>query len=722
MGELKRLSFLFFGLLLCALAYTAFAAGPEPAELPKIPFLEAWTASGHADKEAEAFAHWNNETPAEVPVACAKCHSEGGFLDFLGVDGSASGAVDKPAPIGTAVTCVACHNQATIAMNSVVMPSGVELAGLRGEARCMQCHQGRASTSTVNASIEKAGLTDNDTVSADLGFTNIHYFAAAATMYGTQAQGGYQYDGKSYDAKFAHVLGYDSCTDCHSPHSLEIKLDDCKICHTDLTKTEDLRKIRTKGSTMDYDGDGKTDEGMYYEIQGLRDMLYGAMKAYAKQVSKIGITYDPVTHPYFFIDINANGRTDPDEAKPDNKFNAWTGRLAKAAYNYQTSLKDPGAYAHGGKYIIELLYDSIDDLNQALTQPVNLSKAHRVDAGHFAGSEEAFRHWDAEGTVPGDCTKCHTGVGLPFFLKEGVSISQPPSNGLLCSTCHDAMPAFTLYNVESVKFPSGASLTSGDAGSNLCLNCHQGRQSTVGVNAAVDGLEEDAVSDRLSFLNVHYLAAGATRFGTEAKGAYEYAGKEYNGLFLHTPTHSTCTSCHGAHNLEVKATECGNCHPKVNAVEDIIIINMTNLDFDGDGNADEGIAREVGTAHEKLLKAIQDYASSVAGSPIAYDSHVYPYFFIDTNKNGKADTDEAQFPNRYNAWTPRLLKAAYNYQYVAKDPGAAVHNGKYIFQVLYDSLENLGEKASVDMANMVRPKVPEPVAPAETPEIGETES
>jgi hypothetical protein len=40
----------------------------------------------------------------------------------------------------------------------------------------------------------------------------------------------------------------------------------------------------------------------------------------------------------------------------------WTARLLKAAYNYQVSIKDPGAFAHGNKYIVQLLYDSIEDL------------------------------------------------------------------------------------------------------------------------------------------------------------------------------------------------------------------------------------------------------------------------------------------------------------------------------------------------------------------------
>ncbi len=69
-------------------------------------------------------------------------------------------------------------------------------------------------------------------------------------------------------------------------------------------------------------------------------------------------------------------------------------------------------------------------------------------------------------------------------------------------------------------------IDSEDADMNLCMNCHQGRASTVGVNKLTKGLDDDTVSDKLRFQNVHYFAAGATRFGTEAKGAYEYDGKK----------------------------------------------------------------------------------------------------------------------------------------------------------------------------------------------------
>ncbi len=53
----------------------------------------------------------------------------------------------------------------------------------------------------------------------------MHYFAAAATLYGSMAKGGYEYEGKTYDAKNTHVEGYDTCVGCHNPHTLEVKVD-----------------------------------------------------------------------------------------------------------------------------------------------------------------------------------------------------------------------------------------------------------------------------------------------------------------------------------------------------------------------------------------------------------------------------------------------------------------------------------------------------------------
>ncbi|TLN12299.1 hypothetical protein FDZ74_10220, partial [bacterium] len=384
---------------------------PEPTACPEasgvdtasVPFFELWSASAHADAAAEAFNHWNEEDPKEIPTSCAKCHSMGGFQDYVGADGSEVFVVDKAAATGTVISCATCHNAGTAALTTVKFPSGAEVTGLGREAVCMTCHQGTAAGSSVDAAIEKAGATDLDTPVADLGFTNLHYFAASVARYGTDVKGGYQYEGKSYDALWQHVEGVNACTDCHNPHSLELKVDTCATCHEGVTKPEDIRDVRMTSSQVDYDGDGDVKEGMFYEVDGLRTMLYTAIQAYAKEVAGTAIVYSPAAYPYFFIDTNADGVTDEAEAAFANKYASWTPRLAKAAFNYQLSVKDPGSYAHGGKYIIELIYDSIENLNEKLATPVDLTAAHRIDPGHFAGSEEAFRHWDEEGVVPSSC-------------------------------------------------------------------------------------------------------------------------------------------------------------------------------------------------------------------------------------------------------------------------------------------------------------------------------
>lgn len=678
---------------------------PETA-VSTIPFEEQWASSPHADASAEAFVHWNEEDPAEVPTSCAKCHSTSGFKDFVGADGSAFGVVDAAAPIGEVIACEACHNDATLELSSVVFPSGAEVTGLNAEARCMQCHQGRNSKVQVDAGIAEAGLdpiADADTVSEEVGFSNIHYYPAAATQFGSIAMGGYEYDGKAYDTKFDHVAGYDTCVDCHNPHTLEVEFDDCTTCHEGLESAEDLPNIRMFGSLIDYNGNGDIEEGIQAEIVGLQEALYQAMQTYASEVAGAPIVYDSHSHPYFFTDTDGNG--EPSEG--DERYATWTPRLAKAAYNYQMSLKDPGNFAHGGKYTIQLLYDSIEDLNTAVSTPIDMSAMNRIDHGHFAGSEEAFRHWDEEeGFVPGSCSKCHSAAGLPLFVEQGVTINQPTANGLNCATCHNDLETFSRYEVGEVTFPSGATVTMAlaedDAAgleSNLCINCHQGRSSSVSVDRAVGDAAGDALVEGLRFQNIHYFAAGATLFGNEVQGAYQFAGNDYLGRNEHVGRYDSCVECHDTHALEVVVENCADCHDGVTTVETLLNIRESEVDFDGDGDVEEGIAGEIATMTETLYAAMQAYtAANPDLGAIVYDSHAYPYYFVDTDGDGVGDEG-------YSTWTPNLLRAAYNYQYVQKDPGAFAHNGQYVLQFLFDSIAAVGG----DTSAMTRPVA----APAE---------
>jgi Cytochrome c7 and related cytochrome c len=720
--------FLFIGLLLIGVALAMAACStpsatpcpdcpPAPecpaAECPTCPEVPAcptlvvdqvpneaeWAASPHADETAEAFRHWDEDDPKEVPTSCAQCHSPTGYMDFLGADGSAAGVVDAAQPpADKGITCVACHNEVASDLSEVTFPSGTVVSDLGPEARCMVCHQGRASGANIDSAIATNVLTDTlDAPSTELRFTNIHYYAAAATLYGSVTHGGYEYAGNTYDGKFLHAAGINTCVGCHNPHTLEIRVETCQECHTEVASAEDLRSIRMNGSLEDYDGDGDVTEGINAEITGLQELLLTAIQTYGRDAGT-PLAYDPAAHPYFFNDANDNGTVDPEEAESEEAaFASWTARLLKAAYNYQLSVKDPGAFAHNAKYIIQLLFDSVADLNTVLSTPVDLAAANRVDAGHFAASEEAFRHWDEDGEVPGSCAKCHSATGLPVFLENSVSINQPLSQGLDCETCHDEANFPAVYSLAEVEFPSGAVVTFGEgAPANLCLNCHQGRESTVSVDRAIGDNTDDTVVEGLSFRNPHYFGAGASLFGTEAQGAYEYTGQTYLGHHGHVDLGQTCVTCHNTHELGINEELCAACH---GGATDPATIRMGTTDYDGDGDTTEGMSGEVATMTELVYAALQTYAAETIGTPLVYDALAHPYFYIDTNADGVTDPEDVTGDTRYVTWTPRLLRGAYNYQWAQKDPGAFAHNGKYILQTLYDSLADLGG----DVTGLTRP-------------------
>lgn len=326
-------------------------------------------------------------------------------------------------------------------------------------------------------------------------------------------------------------------------------------------------------------------------------------------------------------------------------------------------------------------------------------------SGHSDRDDEPFTHWnnDDPPEIPPYCAKCHSANGFLDFLGEDgseafvVNSSAPIGSVISCEVCHNN----TAHEKDFTRFPSGIEIQDLGMTAN-CAECHQGRESMVSVNDKVKNLPEDEVNPDLGFINVHYRIDAATRYGSDVAVAYQYPGKHYDGFFKHVSNYRACTDCHDPHSLNINTDECATCHSVVTGWSTLRDIREPDRpDFDGDGNITEGIYYEIETLHEMLLKAIQAYAKEVIGEPIVY-SH-YPYWVIDTNGNSLAEPEEVNPGNSYKSWTPRLVKATYNYHLVENSAGFFAHNPRYAIQVLYDTIEDLASVTNFTLPNIVRP-------------------
>lgn len=328
---------------------------PEEINIGNNKAISDWYRSAHADQAAEAFRHWDADE--EICPACAVCHSGEGFRSFHGLDGSEPGVPTEPVPTGGVVDCGTCHNAALAEVKEVAFPSGLMHPVQGVEAACMTCHQGRTAGSTVAKAV--AGLDEEDTPNPELSFINPHYATAAATWLGGYGGAGFHFEGKSYSGRFFHARPVSTCNSCHEPHTLEVSFEPCLTCH----QGDAPEAVRI--SRQSYDGSGDTTKGIKADIDANAARLLSMIRDYGASVVGVPIIYDGNSHPYFFADANGDGVVDEAEGRAV-AYKSWSPRMLKAAYNWKLVTSDPGNFAHNPAYVLELLYDSIEDLSGPL--------------------------------------------------------------------------------------------------------------------------------------------------------------------------------------------------------------------------------------------------------------------------------------------------------------------------------------------------------------------
>jgi hypothetical protein len=314
-------------------------------------------------------------------------------------------------------------------------------------------------------------------------------------------------------------------------------------------------------------------------------------------------------------------------------------------------------------------------------------------SGHADYDSISFTNWDEDGEIPPSCAKCHSTTGFHNFLGlDGstpltVEIAVPIGTVVMCSACHNT----EVHAMTTVPYPDGFEFQP-QRNEASCMNCHQGRATGLRIEEQIDGLDLDEPDEELSFVSVHYGIAALAKMGSEANGAYQYEGQNYQGYYVHVREFETCETCHEPHDANIQVEDCTPCHFNVAAYEDIRLIREEEIDWAGKGVM-LGVDADIQAMHDQLYDLITEYSVNMVGEPIVYNFDQFPYWF--------QGTEGDQGPP-YEAWTPRLLRTAYNYHFVMNARGAFAHNPRYVLQVLYDSIADFADVLDVDMSGMVR--------------------
>jgi hypothetical protein len=348
---------------------------------------------------------------------------------------------------------------------------------------------------------------------------------------------------------------------------------------------------------------------------------------------------------------------------------------------------------------------------------INKEWANSKHADKLAADAWAHYNWSCDTANCGSagsrtsCQRCHTASGFAAYadalqagnqslaktiVAGGMALVPYDPNFkpemLKCTGCHTDnrgslrnpgayVAAYTIGTAPNAatnfQYPNLAT-------SNVCIPCHTGRVNGMAIHDLNTGQAATVNFSNLGFPDGHYLSAGGTMF----KGTpYEYDGRSYTdpSSFKHnqigtpsaadTGSNGPCVGCHmdrtgmsGNHLFEpismntgsiiVSSGICFTCH----AGSSIDFGTMVQDERDRFGYALQALQAQL---------AIKGYTFTVS----------YPYFSA-TNWLSAGDTDTTG-----NTTGKNNLGAAFNFSLLTHEPGAYVHNSRFVKRLIYDSLD-----------------------------------
>ena len=287
---------------------------------------------------------------------------------------------------------------------------------------------------------------------------------------------------------------------------------------------------------------------------------------------------------------------------------------------------------------------------------------------------------------------------------------------LRCDACHDNLYKYNLrapiavtaeYSADGVSYTGTHTVAYPDIGkSNLCLNCHVGRENgdsvklrdfvNTGTTAApVNG---PANYSNISFVNSHYLTGGATVY---TQSGYEYAGRGYaNAGFEHDLIGTPAVTAVEPQVTVTQGGPCVGCHmstarhtfkPVRFTTGTRTIAEVTSpicVQCHGSGGFAANVANLTTwkTQHDAAMEAL-NLALQARGF---FFSTSNPYFFNGPNGTLGSKTkwtSTGDVDNTGNTTGKNNMGAAFNYNMLEHDYGAFAHNSVYVKRLIYDSID-----------------------------------